>query len=253
MNAAPMNPASMNADAPEPQTSEDVYPFWTWEDVGLFFAMAFPCLVLSVMAMDLIVKALPGDQPRALQTVIAQLIGYALWFASLVLLLRLRYERDFWPSLKWVMPQQGFWRAVFQGPMLAFAIAWLGAFLRVPSVDMPIKELLTDRMSIMLLGIFAVTIGPLCEELAFRGFLMPKLIRQFGTWPGIFLAGLPFALLHGPQYAWSWKHLMLLTLAGIAFGRVRHITGSTAAATITHATYNLTLFSAFMVQNRAGN
>jgi uncharacterized protein len=238
------------SELPSESVQEESYPFWNWEDVALFFALGFPCLVLSLAAMELIIRMIPGEQPRALQAVIAQLTGYSFWFASLVLLLRLRYEKPFWQSLRWVMPRQGFWRSVFQGPMLAFAIAWIGAFLRVPNVDGPMKELLADRVSIMLLGVFAVTVGPLCEELAFRGFLMPKLVKQFGSWQGIVLAAIPFSVLHGPQYSWSWKHLLLLTIAGMAFGRVRQATGSTAAAAMTHATYNLTLFSAFMVQSR---
>ncbi len=76
---------------------------------------------------------------------------------------------------------------------------------------------------------------------------MPLLSRKFGVWVGIVMAAVPFALLNGPQYAWSWQHIALLVLASVAFGGVRRITGSTAAAAMTHATYNLTFFSAFLV------
>lgn len=234
----------------EPYPEE--YPFWNWEDVAVFFGMAIPCLVLSVVAMELVAKAFATPPSQAWRLVVAQLIGYLLWFGSLVLLLRLRYERPFWDSLAWFWPKQGFLRCVFQGPMLAFAVAWMGFFLRTPVIDIPFAKLLSDPYSIALIGVFAVAIGPLCEELAFRGFLMPLLSRKFGVWGGILMAAVPFALLHGPQYSWSWQHLLLLVLAGTAFGRVRHITGSTAAATLTHATYNLTFFSAFLVAQARG-
>jgi membrane protease YdiL (CAAX protease family) len=101
---------------------------------------------------------------------------------------------------------------------------------------------------LILTGLFGVSIGPLCEELAFRGFLMPLLIRSLGAWAGVLITALPFALLHGPQYSWSWQHIVLLALAGTAFGLVRHLSGSTAAAVMTHATYNLTFFSALVMQ-----
>src|SRR5256885_2249784 len=76
----------------------------------------------------------------------------------------------------------------------------------------------------------AVTLGPVSEELIFRGFLFPLLARTFGVVVAILGAALPFALLHGPQYAWSWRHILLVLLAGCAFGWVRHRTGSTAVA-----------------------
>lgn len=226
------------------------YPFWTWEDVGVFFGMAIPCLVLSMLFVELLSKFLGLSAGLTWRLIAAQLIGYLLWFGSLVLLLRLRYQRPFWRSLAWFWPHQGFLRSVAQGPMLAFAVAWIGLFLKTPAVEMPFQKLLTDPISIALLGIFATTIGPLCEELAFRGFLMPMLGRRFGQWAGILMAAVPFALLHGPQYGWSWQHLILLVLAGAAFGRVRYVTGSTAAAALTHAAYNLTFFSAFLLASK---
>ncbi len=228
------------------------YPFWTWEDVAVFFGMAVPCLVLSLLFLELAIAVSGVTASPAWRLIAAQLIAYLFWFGTLVLLLRLRYDRPFWQSLAWFWPQRGFLRSVVQGPMLAFAVAWLGVFLKTPAIEMPFQKLLSDPVSIALIGIFATTVGPLCEELAFRGFLMPMLGRKFGQWAGILLAALPFALLHGPQYAWSWRHLILLVLAGIAFGRVRYLTGSTAAAALTHATYNLTFFSAFLVASYRG-
>ncbi len=115
---------------------------------------------------------------------------------------------------------------------------------------MPIKQLLTDRSSILLVSVFATTLGPLCEELAFRGFLLPLLLRSLGPLAGVFLTALPFAVLHGPQYGWSWRHLLLITLAGAAFGWVRYRTGSTAAAAVTHASYNLTFLVAYLSQGK---
>lgn len=228
------------------------YPFWNYEDVALFFGMGLPCLVLSVVVLEGLLMLLPSEPSRPMRLLTAQFIGYVLWFASLVLLFRVRYDAPFWPSLAWLMPKQGFWQAVFQGPMLAFAVALLSLALKTPQIEMPFKELVTDKVSLMLTGAFGVTIAPLCEELAFRGFLMPLVVRSLGVWPGIFITALPFALMHGPQYSWSWRHMLLLLLAGVAFGRVRHITGSTAAAVMTHATYNLTFFSALITAQGRG-
>lgn len=245
----PMAPAPRLPESPPPPLPESLrYPFWNYEDVTLFFAMGIPCLVLSVFFLEGLLWLLPFEPGRAIQVLTAQFIGYSLWFASLILLLRVRYQAPFWASLAWVVPKTGFWRSVLMGPMIAFGIAWLAILLRTPNIELPFREMLTGRPAFLLTGLFAVTIGPLCEELAFRGFLMPLLVRSFGVWLGILITALPFALLHGPQYSWSWRHLLLLLLAGIAFGRVRHATGSTAASAMTHATYNLTFFSALVMQ-----
>jgi uncharacterized protein len=236
--------------APVIQPVKESYPFWTYEDLAIFFGLGLPCLLLSVV-LSKIVFAIAGYTPpnKALQLFPAQFIGYAFWFASLYLLLKVKYGRPLLASLAWIRPKGG-WApmSVFMGPVLAFAVGLLGVVLKTPQIEMPFRDMLNDRMSIFMFGLFAVTLGPLSEELAFRGFLMPLLVRSLGPVPGIVITALPFALLHGPQYSWSWRHLVLLTLAGTVFGCIRHYTGSTRAAAMTHATYNLTFFSAFLAQ-----
>jgi len=90
--------------------------------------------------------------------------------------------------------------------------------------------------------------GPVCEELAFRGFLLPWLARRIKPAPAVAVTAVLFAVLHGPEYAWSWRHVVLISVAGVAFGAVRLRTGSTAAAAVVHATYNLVFFAALVAQ-----
>ena len=63
-------------------------------------------------------------------------------------------------------------------------------------------------------------------------------MRSFGALPGILAAAVPFGLLHYSEYGNSWKHVVLISLAGAAFGWMRHATGSTKASTLMHAAYN---------------
>jgi membrane protease YdiL (CAAX protease family) len=110
------------------------------------------------------------------------------------------------------------------------------------------EELMREPRTALALGFFAVTLGPICEELLFRGLLQPLAVRTFGVVAGILTAALPFALLHGPQYAWSWQHVLLILMAGAAFGYARYRTGSTAMATVMHAGYNFTFFAIVFFQ-----
>ena len=90
-------------------------------------------------------------------------------------------------------------------------------------------HLMETRTDLMVMGALRVTLAPLCEELAFRGFLQPLLVRSLGAAPGILLAAVPFGLLHFHEYGNSWRHAADPRLAGAAFGWMRHATGSTKA------------------------
>jgi hypothetical protein len=165
-------------------------------------------------------------------------------------LLRLRYGQPFWRSLGWKFRFRGAVPIFLGGPLLAIAVSLLGSILRAPEIPNPFEQMLQDRATLIAFAIFVVVVGPLCEELAFRGFLMPLLMRSFGVASGIVLTGVLFGCLHGYELSWSWRHMLLIATAGTVFGWLRYRTGSTAAAALMHATYNLTQFAAFLAQNR---
>jgi membrane protease YdiL (CAAX protease family) len=228
---------------PQPKT-----PFWDYVDLLAFLAAAFPSILLAGLItrglFHLLALPVRGKAPELLA---AQFLAYLFWFTCLYLLLRLRYDHPFWESLGWVRAGEHVWRQIGFGVAAAVVISIAGMLLRTPDLDMPMKHLLSDRTAVLLVGLAAITLGPICEELAFRGFLMPLLVRSLGPAAAIVLSALPFALLHGPQYAWSWRHVMLITLAGSAFGYTRWRSGSTAAAAIVHAAYNATFFAAYVL------
>lgn len=224
------------------------YPFWGYDDLGMFLGAALPCMLVSIAVMAALPHVLPAGSGRALPLLLGQFTGYALWFASLYLILRVRYGQPFWSSLAWSSSKRGMAVCLMLGPAVALSMAILGVILRAPETPTPMNDLLRDRGSIFALGVFATTLGPLCEELAFRGFLLPLLSRSIGSLAAVVVAAMPFAILHGPQYSWSWVHVVLVGFAGCCFGLARVATGSTAAAVGMHATYNLTFFSAFLIQ-----
>jgi uncharacterized protein len=219
------------------------YPFWTYEDLALFIDAVLPCFALSAILMRL--AHLSSD---AVKTLVFQLLVYAMLLGVLYLLISGRHGYPFWSSLRWTTPYRGSWICILAGPALAIGVAQLGAVLHAPVVPTPIEDLISDRRSLVIMMIFVTILGPLFEELLFRGFLFPLLARSLGPWLGIILTAAPFALLHGNQYQWSWQHVALIGLAGAAFGFARYKTGSTAASAIVHAGYNVTFFLGFLVQ-----
>ena len=236
------------AELPEPVATES-YPFWSYQDLAILVGLGLPSLLAAVIVVRLLGVVVPGRLGiPAAGVLLVQFLGYGFWFFGLYVLLRLRYGRPFWESLAWVRPGGGTLPFLALGPVLALIVVFLGAALRTPEIDMPMEELLSDRLSLGLVGVFAVTLGPLCEELAFRGFLLPLLARSLGAVAAVAVTAAAFSVMHGPQYAWSWRHLVLITLAGAVFGWVRWRSGSTAAATAMHAGYNLTFFIAYLTQ-----
>jgi len=246
----PTDPVPESSAPQIPQPAPHIPPpFWDYLDLGLFVSLIFPSLLITILA----VRALSGFIPygKPFQGLLAQLIWYALVFGSLYALLRLRYGQPFWRSLGWkTLPSRTTMMFFVAGPFLAVAIGYLGYVLRTPDISLPFDQMLDNRPTLILFSVFVVILGPLCEELAFRGFLLPLFVRSLGAGAGIIVTGLLFGCLHAPEYSWSWRHVLLVSVAGCVFGWVRYLTGSIAAAIYMHSTYNLTQFAAFVAQSR---
>jgi membrane protease YdiL (CAAX protease family) len=179
---------------------------------------------------------------RAAGVLLEQFVGYFFLFLILLVIFRFQYGRPFWQSLGWKPFRTPPILLVAGGWLTAVAVLGIGVLIRTPNTDNALAELMQDRISILLVGAFGVTLGPLAEELAFRGFAQPLLVKSFGAAAGILLASLPFGVLHFAQYGNSWRHVLLITAAGSAFGWMRHWTGSTKAATLMHSAYNAFFF-----------
>ncbi len=240
----------MTPEAPNERHAER-YPFWRYTDLLLFFGLGLPCIFagqLLVRAFTLIFHL--DVRNKGLLLIPAQFLGYGLLFLALYGIFKTQYDRPFWLSLGWVDFRFSLFATMTLGAMVAFAVAGGAVLLRTPDVDTPMREMLSKRGTAILIAIFATTIGPVCEELAFRGFMQPLLVRSFGPVRGILLTALPFGLLHLEQNAFSWRHVLLITLAGAAFGSMRHFSGSTRASTWMHAAYNFTFCLAFFAAER---
>lgn len=231
------------APAPEgaPPPAEEHAPseaFWGYADLLLVFSAWFVAIVT--------LGALMPRAPRALPALLGSAGSYAAPFLLLVAIFRLQYKRPFWESLGWTpMRLPVFW-VVGSGWLAALAVNLLAYAIHTPNTRNPLTDLMQDRASMILIGVFGITLAPLAEELIFRGFLQPLLVRTLGVAPGILLAAIPFGLLHFSEYGNSWRHAVLISGAGAAFGWMRHRTGSTQASAVMHSAYNLLFFAALL-------
>jgi membrane protease YdiL (CAAX protease family) len=242
------DPATPEPAAPPPSPDPET-PFWSYTDLALFAGLALPCLLLGIGVIRLL-EAVFRFHPRirSAELLPGQFLGYVLMFASLMLLFRWQYGRPFWRSLGWTASRVPPLLVVLAGLLTAFGVAGLSLLMNTPSTSNPMTQMLEDPKSVVMVAIFGVTLAPMFEELAFRGFLQPLLARSLGPVPGILLAAIPFGLLHFQEYGNSWRHVVLISLAGAAFGVVRQLTGSTRASTLMHASYNALFFFALLAQ-----
>ena len=244
-----MTPIPENG-TPTPTPAKDQGPYWDWSDAALFLGMAPPTLGVALLVSKGLKLLLPAQGSLAFTAIAFQFSWYALWFTALYWMLRMKYDEPFLAGLGWKTTWPGMKWTLFLGPMVAVAVILIGAMLHTPEIDNPIQKLLAGRWQTLLVGAFATMFGPVAEELGFRGFLLPLMMRSFGVLGGVALCSGAFVALHGPQYSWSWQHLLLLFLASIVFSLVRVRTGSTAASAMVHATYNLTFFTGYLIQER---
>ena len=214
-------------------------PVWGYEDLGLFAGAVLPSLALAAGIVR--ISHIKSD---TLTQLVFQVIFYVLLLVALRVLLAWKYQAPFWNSLgvnfRYRFPM--LWLA--SGTLLSIGISSIAALLKPPSVDSPLEELILDRRSLILI----VFLGPLFEEIVFRGFLFPLFARSMGSWLAIIATAIPFALLHGSQSDWAWQLLVPIGVAGLVFGWVRWKTGSTAASALVHMGYNATAVVVYFVQ-----
>lgn len=172
-------PGQAEPPAPPPPDPPEVY--WGYHDLFLFIAIAVPSLLVGALLVKGVFVLLHVQfRAKALELLPAQFLGYVLMFLGLYFVLRVQYRRPFWRSMGFVQPPAPAAVYVVFGVGLAFLIALLGAVLRTPDLQTPLKDLLSTRTAVLAIGLVAVTIGPFSEELIFRGFLQPLLERSTG-------------------------------------------------------------------------
>ncbi len=70
------------------------------------------------------------------------------------------------------------WKLILAGVALSMTVQLLSNFLPIPK-DLPMDQFFKTPLDVWLVAFFGIFIAPVCEELAFRGFLLPALAN---TW-----------------------------------------------------------------------
>ena len=91
----------------------------------------------------------------------------------------------------------------------------------------------------IVLVLVVVSLGPLVEELLFRGVLLSALWQRWQAGWAVVLSSLTFALVHLPGMQWQWFALPDLLLLALALAWLRLRSGSIWPGVLAHGVNNL--------------
>jgi membrane protease YdiL (CAAX protease family) len=218
-------------------------PVWSGWDVLLIAGLTI--LSMIVLQILVVVGALWLVYPHSnfaavaqkpILLLVSQFLIYAAVAACMVMLVEGKYHVKFWQAIRWNWPRSG-WKLLALGAGMLIVLGLLQSVLPMPK-DTPFEHLFDRPRDAYLLAIIAVSLGPLMEELFFRGFMYPVLARRMGAGWAIALTALPFGLIHLPQYGWAWGAALIVVLVGVVCGVVRAQTRSVGASFLVHVGYN---------------
>lgn len=245
--------------------------------VLVFLVLIFPALIGGyLIALFTIYAFHPHVRLPILMQEIGRNVLYAismqaaiyvvLWVLA-ALVFSLWWRRSFAKGIHWNLSTATRWLPLLAalGVLTGLAITFAGNFLPMPKAPPILEDITKSRAGAFALMAFGVTLAPLTEELAFRGFLLPSLVnifrwlerrrtiseamvRTIGIPLSIVLTSIPFALMHSAQVSNSWGPVLLIGCVSIVLCIVRLATDSVAAGVVVHACYNLTLFSGLLYQ-----
>jgi membrane protease YdiL (CAAX protease family) len=199
----------------------------SYADIGFFFVFVFFIAMMFRIGVHLhVLSQTRLDNPTLpFQVSISlSLIG------SLYAIIRLRHGRGAWKRLGWSWPTRIH--------LVAALVAGIGLGIGVDIIAHATTPT-THVIRLWNLILLDALLGPIIEESLFRGCLLPVVARTTGPTIGIAATAVLFATLHPISRFVQW---LCFLGTGTAFGWIRVKSGSTAASTLMHAVYNLTLF-----------
>ena len=250
--SSPENPWSEPSLVPMPEPPAPIAqapsenPVWNgWDVLQIVFltigsvVIFLPLVALAAQRLFYPKVAFVEIITFPLVTVVGQGFAYLVILAFMFSIVKRVPGQDFWQAIRWNRP--GNWsRYLLVGIALAIALQGIAHFLPIPK-EVPMDRFFKTPEEAWALSLFGITFAPLLEELFFRGFLYPVLVRRLGVTIAVLATAAGFSLIHAPQLGRAWAPVLVIFMVGLALTITRAVTKSVAASFITHMAYNSTL------------
>jgi membrane protease YdiL (CAAX protease family) len=228
-----------------PQAGEN--PVWSGWDVLVITILTLGVIFLAQVLIVVVAHRLVYPHESWIEVaqkpalaLLSEFLAYIPVLLYMYLLIEGKYRTRFWSAIRWKWPGKAALSLLGIG-VLMIAFDALGRYLPMPKTT-PFDQFFERPMDAYLTAAFAVTLGPLMEELFFRGFLYPVISRRLGAFWGIILTALPFGAMHYSQYR-SWGAVLIIVLVGIVLTTIRAVTKSVASSFLAHVGYNAALMT----------
>ena len=259
-DATGYSPGETPSQAPIPPPRSPGPGWWTYWDLLYLVLFAAPASLLIVVICPAVLLGLnfvfewgldlAAPQVTTPLAIVIQLLLWIAVFAFIYAIITLKYGLRFGPAIGWTRYEGRAVSYFSGGTVVAISATLILSFLPKPEDEAPfealLRALLDDRISLALMGTFAILIAPVVEEMLFRGFIFSVVDRSLGAAAAVISTSLLFSLLHGFQYGWRWQSLVVLTAVGVTFGAARAWAGSVRPSALMHAGYNATMFSGLL-------
>jgi membrane protease YdiL (CAAX protease family) len=205
----------------------------------------FLLMIQAIIAEIVVVLPLQAFNPSRFLTIGVSVIVGSIWW--LVGYQRLSRTRG-WESLQERFSRVDGWIILVSalGGLLLILLPWgLGEMMELAGIkipDIPAQAVLPSNLLQVPLAIAGVVVlGPLSEELIFRGLLLDWLRQKMAVWPAALIVSLFFAVLHNISFKngiidWIAFGVRFLMGVGASFFAVRY--RSLRPSFVMHATLN---------------
>jgi membrane protease YdiL (CAAX protease family) len=201
-----------------------------------FLATLFLVPVVSLFEPRLQLQKLSGVQQVLLSAVMDLVLVAFIFF-----LVRVLHGQSILRTLRAVPQAFPAGRLILGGALLAIAVLVCSSLFPAPTKS-PIENLMSKTSSMVFLVAFGIALGPLIEEIIFRGFIFTALEDIYGATPAVPVTAVLFAGLHVTQLWGNWAAVVLIFVVGYVLTVLRKRSGSIIPSVIMHTAYNATLF-----------
>jgi membrane protease YdiL (CAAX protease family) len=222
-------------------------PFrWTRRDliafVSFFIATVIFLPLLAFLVLRVFDPALQMENFSNTQKVLIQATMDTLWIAFILFLVKGRHHQPIFRTLRFVRAENASpIKFALAGFLMALISILLSSVLFPAPSPSGIEKLPNAASSLVLVLVFGSLMGPVLEEIVFRGFVFKVVEDVYAASLAVPVTTVLFAGLHLSQLGSNWPAFLVILVVGYLLTLVRQKTGSIIPSIIMHTTYNATI------------